>query len=211
MQACWSPFGDVNRQRLVADQLIATALIRHRTRCDARDAALPSSREEATPRRRDGRRVRADVGGGLRVNDRAYDEAGARAIRSAAVPDGLPTTSGAPTGFGIYGDVEDVDLADHVVGLWSSGQSGSCPGWLGSVDSNSGTVTLVQVEDLQGFDLCTDDYNAYSQVVVLNRGQVPPPETLPVDGQLTFAMVTDAVPLPGSGPTLRAVITPFTE
>ena len=148
---------------------------------------------------------------GFAVLELAYDEAGARALWSAAVPEGLSATSGTPTSFGIYGVVEDVNLADHVVGLWSSGQSGSCPGWLGSVDSDRETVTLVQVEDPQGSDLCTDDYNAYSQIVVLNRDQVPPSETLPVDAQLTFAMVTDATPLPGHGPTLRAVITPFTD
>lgn len=118
---------------------------------------------------------------GFAVFELADDGARARALWSAAVPEGLSAASGIPTSFGIYGAVEDVDLPDHVVGLWSSGQSGSCPGWPGSVDIDGETVTLVQVEDLQCSDLCTDDYNAYSQVVVLDRDQVPPQEALPVD------------------------------
>lgn len=147
---------------------------------------------------------------GFAMLELAYDKADAEALWDAAVPDDHPAASGAPTGVGIYGDVADVDLADRVVGLWSSGQSGSCPGWLGAVQVDEETVKLVDVADLQGGDGCTDDYNPYSQVVVLDRDQVPPREALPVEGQLTSAIVTDGTPLPGNGPVLRGVIRVFT-
>lgn len=106
----------------------------------------------------------------------------------------------------------EADLAGHVVGLWSSGQSGSCPGWLGSVEVDEETVKLVDVADLQGGGGCTDDFNPYSQVVVLDRAPVPPREALPVEGQLTSAIVTaHGTPPPGNGPVLRAVIRTFTR
>jgi hypothetical protein len=114
------------------------------------------------------------------------------------VPGDLPTASGDPTGAWVYGVPDDVDLADHVLGLWSSGQSGSCPGWLASVATDDETVRLLEAQDLQGGNGCTDDYNPYSQVVILDRDQVPTQDALPVDGELTFAILTDGTPLPGT-------------
>jgi hypothetical protein len=143
------------------------------------------------------------------VLELAYDEAAVTALWSAAVPGDLPTASGDPTGAGVYGVPDDVDLADHVLGLWSSGQSGSCPGWLASVATDDETVRLLEAQDLQGGNGCTDDYNPYSQVVILDRDQVPTQDALPVDGELTFAILTDGTPLPGTGQVLRAVVTAF--
>ena len=145
---------------------------------------------------------------GFAVLELAYDEAAALALWDAAVPDGLPAASGNPADAGIYGDLADVDLATHVLGLWSSGQSGSCPGWLGSVDIRDGEVAIVEVEDLQGADACTSDFNAYSQVVVLERDQVPPPEALPVAGRRTSATVIDGALRTGSS-TARVQIIAF--
>jgi hypothetical protein len=142
------------------------------------------------------------------VLELAYDDADARALWDAAVPDGLPAASGDPVGVGIYGDLAEVDLTTHVVGLWSSGQSGSCPNWLDSVETRDGEVALVAVEDLQGGDACTDDYNAYSQVVVLARNQVPPADALPLDGRLTSATVIDGAVRTGDS-TLRVHVTEF--
>jgi hypothetical protein len=146
---------------------------------------------------------------GFAVLELAYDDEAATALWDAAVPTGLPAASGDPDDAGLYGALDDVDLADHVVGLWSSGQSGSCPGQLASAEADGGTVRLVEVQDLQGGNGCTDDYRPYSQVVVLNRYQVPPQDALPVDGELTFATVTNGAKQPDDGPTLRAVVTAF--
>lgn len=146
---------------------------------------------------------------GFAVLELAYDDAAATALWSAAVPEDLPTASGDPADAGLHGSLEDVDLAQQVVGLWSSGQSGSCPGALASVATDGRTVQLVETQDLQGGNACTDDYNPYSQVVVLDRDQVPTQETLPVDGELTFAILTDGTLLPRTGQPLRAVVTTF--
>ena len=146
---------------------------------------------------------------GFAVLELAYDEADARALWDATVPDGLPDASGSPAVAGIYGDLADLDLTTQVLGVWSSGQSGSCPGWLGSVDTSDGEVAVVEVQDLQGGDGCTDDYNPYSQVVVLGRDQVPAAESLPVAGRLTFATLIDGGLRPTGGSELRAQITAF--
>ena len=148
---------------------------------------------------------------GFAVLELAYDDAAATALWNAAVPDDLPTATGDPTDGGLYGSLDDVDLTQQVLGLWSSGQSGSCPGWLTSMTTDGDSVQLVQAEDLQGGSGCDDSYNPYSQVVLLDRDQVPTQDALPVDADLTFTTLTDGTPLPGTGQTLRAVVTTFGE
>ena len=142
---------------------------------------------------------------GFAVLELAYDEAGALALWDAAVPDGLPAASGDPVDVGIYGDLADVDLTTHVVGLWSSGQSGSCPGWLDAARIEDGELWLVDADGGPGE--CTTDYNAYSQVVVLERDRVPPAGSLPVTARLTHAAMADVPGQPGT--SLRALVTAF--
>ncbi len=146
---------------------------------------------------------------GFGVLELAYDDAAASALWSAAVPDDLPTATGDPLDAGRYGSLDDVDLAAQVLGLWSAGQSGSCPGRLESVATDGDVVRLVEVQDLRGGDGCTDDYRPYSQVVVLDRDQVPAADGLPVDGELTFAVVVDGAVRPSDGSALSALVTVF--
>lgn len=136
----------------------------------------------------------------------AYDEASVGALWSAVVPEGLSAAAGVPRSFGIYGAVEDVDFDEHVVGLWSSGQSSSCPNWLGSVHRDQEKVALVGVA-IRG--ICTADYAAYSQIVVLDRDQVPAREALPVDGDFTSSDFADPTRPPGDGPVSKVLITAF--
>lgn len=148
---------------------------------------------------------------GFAVLELAYDDAAATALWTAAVPDDLPTATGDPADAGLYGSLDDVDLTQQVLGLWSSGQSGSCPGWFTSMTTDGESVQLVQAEDLLGGNGCDDSYNPYSQVVIVNRDQVPSQDALPVDAALTITTLTDGTPLPGTGQTLRAVVTTFDE
>lgn len=107
----------------------------------------------------------------------AYDATTAGALWDSVVRDGLPDASGRPERAGRYGDLADVDFATQVVGLWSAGESGSCPEWLASVTtSGAGEVSVRTGHD---GDTCTADYVFYSEVVVLDRSAVPPADALP--------------------------------
>lgn len=116
---------------------------------------------------------------GFAVLELAYDDATARTLWDENVPDGLPQAEGNPLGAGVYGDLADVDFTEQVVGLYSSGQSGSCPAWVGDVTTDSdGVVTVTRAEDLQGGDGCTDDYNPFRVVIVIDRADVPSQDAL---------------------------------
>lgn len=80
-----------------------------------------------------------------------------------------------------------------------------------SVATDGESIQLVEAQDLQGGNACDEPYNPYSQVVILDRDQVPNQDALPVDGDLTFAILTDGTPLSGTDQTLRAVVTTFDE
>ncbi len=67
-------------------------------------------------------------------------------------------------------------------------------------------VWLVDADNSQG-GACTDDYNPYSQVVVLERDRLPPAASLPVTARLTHA-ATDAPGQPVRT-SLRALIAEF--
>lgn len=104
----------------------------------------------------------------------AADEAAARALWDAAVPDGLPARDGDPRDVGLYGDLSDVDLDEQVLALWSSGESGTCPGWLAGVGTSADGATLAFDEDeYSPTGGCTDDYNAYRTVVAVDRSSLP--------------------------------------
>ena len=148
---------------------------------------------------------------GFAVLELAYDDAAATALWNAAVPDDLPTATGDPTDGGLYGSRDDVDLTQQVLGLWSSGQSGSCPGWLTSMTTDGDRVQLVQAEDLLGGNGCDDSYNPYSQVVILDRDQVPTRDALPLDAHLTFAILPAGTPQLAVLREFNAVVTTFDE
>ncbi|MGY1842193.1 hypothetical protein [Modestobacter sp. SYSU DS0875] len=136
-----------------------------------------------------------DVGGGYyAVLEVAYDEATAAAAWDAVVPSGLPSADGEPREPGRYGALEDVDLAEQVLVVFSGGQSGVCPGWLGDVSVADGEVHLEERRHVPG-DGCTDDFAPYRLVLAVDRDRVPAAEALPtervlVDGRDLAGLVT---------------------
>lgn len=131
----------------------------------------------------------------------AYDDAAARAMWEDNVPAGLPERDGNPLEAGVYGDLADVDFTQQVVVLYSSGQSGSCPGWVEAVDHrDDGTVDVTRAEDLRGGEGCTDDYNPFRVVVVVDHDDVPAQADLPdvtgtVDGREVLTLVVGEYPV----------------
>lgn len=64
--------------------------------------------------------------------------------------------------------------------VWSSGESGSCPGWLADVRTDTdGTVHLER--DSAGGPICTGDYNPYRMMLAVDRDRLPPRDALPTD------------------------------
>jgi len=104
----------------------------------------------------------------------AYDDAAARAMWAEVVDTDLPRATGDPTRPGVYGDLDDVDLDDHVIGLYSGGESGSCPRWVGEIGTRSGTVAIVSDDAIAPDQLCTADFRRYRVVVAIDRDAVPP-------------------------------------
>lgn len=75
----------------------------------------------------------------------------------------------------------------HAVVVWSSGQSGTCPGWLADVGVEGNTVHVETGEHVAGHG-CNDDYNPYAMVVAVPRSRLPEASLLPtadviVDGR----------------------------
>lgn len=115
----------------------------------------------------------------------AYDRAAAERAWAENVPPGLPERSGRPDADGRYGELDDVDFSRQAVVVWSSGQSGTCPGWLADVRTVDG---VVQVTTDQRGSACTDDYRTYRMVLAVSRDRLPEQGELPttevlVDGR----------------------------
>lgn len=131
----------------------------------------------------------------------AYDEQSARAMWDENVGDDLPTRSGLPVEPGRYGDLGDVDLATQVLAVYSSGQGGGCPRWLGDVRTDDErTVAITTVTDMQGGNGCNDDYNAYRVLVAIDRNDLPPRDAiggarLVVDGDERLGAVIGTYPV----------------
>jgi hypothetical protein len=120
--------------------------------------------------------------GPLLLVEIAYDEATARDAWADTVPDGLPARSGPPEQDGTYGDLDDVDFADQVVVVYSSAQSGSCPGWLVDVSFALGMVIAAETAAIpEGSDGCNDSRVPYSLVLAVDRAKLPAAEALPID------------------------------
>ena len=133
-------------------------------------------------------------GGYFAVLEIAYDEPTAAAAWEAVVPADLPAADGEPHQAGRYGGLEDVDFDEQVLAVYSSGQSGSCPGWLADVVVDDGTIELTRREHVPG-NGCSDDYNPYRLVLAVDRDKLPPVGTPPtddvlVDGRRLSALVT---------------------
>lgn len=133
-------------------------------------------------------------GGYFAVLEIAYDGDAARAAWDAAVPADLVERSGEPREAGRYGSLDDVALDDQVLVVFSGGESGACPGWLGDVSVEDGEVHLEERRHMPG-NGCTDDYNAYRLVLAVDRDKVPAADQLPtedvlVDGRTLAGLVT---------------------
>lgn len=108
----------------------------------------------------------------------AYDAETAQTLWDENVGRGLPDLEGKPRNPGIYGELDDVDFDDEVVGLFSDGESSSCPGWVDRVGEVDGDVDILRVEDMGGGDGCLSDHGAYRVVIVIDRDDVPDADAL---------------------------------
>jgi hypothetical protein len=127
----------------------------------------------------------------------AYDEVTAAQAWDENVPADLVRRSGHPTWPGLYGDLADIDFDREVLVVYSSGQSGTCPGWLTGIEviergRELGAVLLtttftsatftpfppVQGERERVYE-CTLDYRAYRLVLSVDRDRLPPISRLP--------------------------------
>lgn len=115
----------------------------------------------------------------------AYDrEAAERAWRE-NVPGGLPPREGMPEDPGLYGELSDVDFERQAVVVWSSGESGTCPGWLADVNTRGGRVEveerIAQEVTWVGDYGCTDDRRTYRMVLAVPRDKLPSRGDLPIE------------------------------
>lgn len=124
----------------------------------------------------------------------AFDRATADRAWAANVPSDLAEGTGAPAEPGRYGNLDEVDFDTQAVVVWSSGQSGSCPGWLADVDTDGeGTVSVTTGQTPA--DACTDDYNAYRMVLAVDLDRLPDPTWLPVTDVVVDGRTVGAVSL----------------
>jgi hypothetical protein len=110
----------------------------------------------------------------------AYDATTAQAAWEDSVPGDLPERDGEPREPGRYGSLDAVDFAEQVLVVYSSGESGSCPGWLADVSTTNGTVQLTSGAYVPD-EACTDDYNAYRLVLAVDRDRLPVAAELPTE------------------------------
>ncbi len=124
----------------------------------------------------------------------AYDEDAARAAWADSVPADLPGRSGEPRESGRYGSLDDVDLAEQALVVYSAGQSGACPGWLTDFSVDGDVLAVAETEHVPG-NACTDDFDPYRLVLAVDRDKLPAADRLPLrtarDGDREFdALVT---------------------
>ena len=120
----------------------------------------------------------------------AYDEVTAARAWAENVPADLVRRSGHPTLTVLYGDLADIDFDREVLVVYSSGQSGTCPGWLTGIEvidrgRELGTVQLTTTfttatpPTVPGILECTMDYRPYRLVLLVDRDRLPPISALP--------------------------------
>ena len=94
----------------------------------------------------------------------------------------------------------EVDLSRQVVALYSSGGSGSCPESVHDVDFDEVSVDITLAVDMGGGNGCTDDYNPYRVVIVIDRADVPTRDELAgtegtVDGNPALEVLVGEYPV----------------
>jgi hypothetical protein len=118
----------------------------------------------------------------------AYDEVTAAQAWEENLPADLVRRSGDPELPGLYGDLADIDFDREALVVYSSGQSGTCPGSLTGVEvTEPGTVQLTTTfttatfTTVQGQRIgdCTADYRPYRLVLSIDRDRLPPISGLP--------------------------------
>lgn len=115
----------------------------------------------------------------------AHDREAAERAWSENVPSGLPPREGMPEDPGLYGELSDVDFEWQAVVVWSSGESGTCPGWLADVNTRKGRVEveerIAQEVTWVGDYGCTDDRRTYRMVLAVPRDKLPSRGDLPIE------------------------------
>ena len=178
-------------------RLVAVALVAATAGCSLVPGAAPVADGVTVLAKADGWSPSVDderFGGYFAIVEVAYDRDAARAAWDAVVPAGLVERSGEPREAGRYGSLDDVDFEEQVLVVFSGGQSGGCPGWLGDVSADDGQVLLAERRHMPG-NGCTDDYNAYRLVLAVDREKLPAADRLPtedvlVDGRDLAGLVT---------------------
>lgn len=137
----------------------------------------------------DGWRDGLEVPSGALLEIAFDDEAAQRLVTDnvpadlAAGPDGEPWVDGG------HHDLADVDLATHVVAVYSAGRSGSCPEWVADVAGGDAGVAVTTEVPTRG--ACTDDFNPYRTVIVIDRDRLPTAEDLPAALDRGYDVVVD--------------------
>lgn len=97
------------------------------------------------------------------------------------VAESLPEADGEPSEPGVYHALETVDFDRQAVVVFSSGESGSCPAWVGELSTGDGRVDVGLRSTAGEAEACTDDFNPYRLVLAVDRDDVPSSDELPVE------------------------------
>lgn len=139
--------------------------------------ATPDTSPVTTLAKMDGWSEGFDIGNDFAALEIAFAAKTARQLWNQNVTKDLPVVEGPPIEPGVYGELADVDFGMYVVGLYSSGQSGSCPEWIEDIHLGpDGRVRITTATAGEGD--CTADYNTYRAMVVFDRDEVPPRRSL---------------------------------
>lgn len=110
----------------------------------------------------------------------AFDPESARQAWDDNTSADLADQEGLPEEPGVYGDLGDVDFETHVVAVWSSGDSSTCPGYVSGIEvDDEGSVDIALEDAGDSSQPCTADYNPYRMVFALERERVPSADGLP--------------------------------
>lgn len=110
----------------------------------------------------------------------AFDPEAARQAWGDNTSADLADQEGLPEEPGIYGDLTDVDFETHVIAVWSSGESSTCPGWVSGVEvDDEGSVDIALEDAGDPSHPCPGDYNPYRMLFAIERERVPSADELP--------------------------------
>lgn len=122
----------------------------------------------------------------------AYDQSTARVAWDESAPDRLPERSGEPRQEGRYGSLDDLDLDRQALVVYSSGQSGSCPGWPVDLSLDGRVLVVEETEYVEG-DGCNESFSPYRVLLAVDRDVLPAADDLPLDTARTGDREFDAL------------------